>query len=57
MITFKFLRFPFVVCVLHSTNELDTDIILNITNQEHLVFTLLHTALILIRTLQQRGTR
>ena len=42
MITFKFLRFPFVVCVPDTANELVTDIILNITSQEELMFTLLH---------------
>ena len=40
--TFKFLKFPFVVCIPHTVNELATDIILNITNQEHLMLTLLH---------------
>ena len=42
MITFKFLRFPLVVCIPHTVNELVTDIILNITSQEHLMLTLLH---------------
>ena len=43
MITFKFLRFPFVMCVPHTVNELVTDIILNITSrQEDLMLTLLH---------------
>ena len=42
MITFKFLRFPFVVCVPHTINELVIDIILNITSQEDLMLTLLH---------------
>ena len=42
MITFKFLRFLFVVFVLHTVNELVTDIILNITSQEDLMLTLLH---------------
>ena len=41
MITFKFLKFPFVVCVPHTVNELITDIILNITSHEHLMLTLL----------------
>ena len=41
MITFKFLRFPFVVCVPHTVNELVTDIILNITSQEDLILTLI----------------
>ena len=40
MISFKFVRFTFVVYVSHSV--LVTDIILNITSQEHLTFTLLH---------------
>ena len=40
--TFKFLRFPFVVFVPHTVNELVTDIILNITSQEDLMLTLLH---------------
>ena len=35
MITFKILRFSFVVCVSHTINELVTDIILIITSQEH----------------------
>ena len=48
MITFKFLRFPFVVCIPHTVNELVTDIILvNITSQEHLLLTLLHIGSIL----------
>ena len=42
MITFKILRFPFVVCVSHTVNELVTDIILIITSQEDLILTLLH---------------
>ena len=42
MITFKFLGFPFVVCVPHTVNELVTDIILNITSQEDLMLTLLY---------------
>ena len=42
MITFKFLRFPFAVCVPHNVNELVTDIILNITSKEDLMLTLLH---------------
>ena len=42
MITFKFLRFPFVVCVPHTIIERVTDIILNITSQEDLMLTLLH---------------
>ena len=36
------MRFPFVVCVPHTVNELVTDIILNITSQEDLMLTLLH---------------
>ena len=47
MITFKFLRFPFVVCVPQTIKELDTDIILNITSQEDLMLTLLHIGSIL----------
>ena len=42
MITFTFLRFQFVVCIPYTVNELVTDIILNITSQEHLMLTLLH---------------
>ena len=42
MITFKFLMFPFVVCVPHTVNELVTNIILNITSQEDLMLSLLH---------------
>ena len=42
MITFKFLRFPFLVCVPHTVNELVTYIILNITSQEDLMLILLH---------------
>ena len=45
MITFKFLRFPFVVSIPHTVNELVTDKILNITSQEHLMLTLLHIGL------------
>ena len=47
MITFKFMRFPFVVSIPHTVNEFVTDIILNITSQEHLMLTLLHIGLIL----------
>ena len=42
MITFKFVRFTLVVFVSHSVNVFVTDIILNITSQEHLIFTLFH---------------
>ena len=42
MITFKFLRFPLIVCIPHRVNELVIDIIINITSQEHLMLTLLH---------------
>ena len=42
MITFKFVRFTLVVCASHTANVLVTDIILNITSQEHLILTLLH---------------
>ena len=42
MITVKFLRFPLVVCVPDTVNELVTDIILNITSQDDLMLTLLH---------------
>ena len=42
MITFKFSRISFVVCIPHTVNELVTDIILNIMSQEHLMLTLLH---------------
>ena len=42
MITFKYLRFPFEVCVPHTVKELVTDIILNITSQEDLMLTLFH---------------
>ena len=42
MITFTFLGFPFVECVPYTVNEVVSDIILNITSQEHLMFTLLH---------------
>ena len=42
IVTFRFLRFPFVVYIPHTVNWLVTDIILNITSQEHLMFTLLH---------------
>ena len=42
MIKFKFLGFSFVVYVPHTVNKLVTAIILNITSQEHLMFTLLH---------------
>ena len=47
MINFKFLRFPFVVCVPHTVNERVIDIILNITSQEDLMLTLLHNGSIL----------
>ena len=42
MINFKFVRFTLVVNVSHKVNVLVTDIILNITSQEHLIFTSLH---------------
>ena len=42
MINFKFVRFTLAVYVSHKVNVLVTDIILNITNQEHLIFTSLH---------------
>ena len=42
MITFKFLRFPFVVSIPNTVNEIVTHIILNITSREHLMLTLLH---------------
>ena len=41
----KFLRFPFVVCVPHTVNEIVTDIILNITSQGDLMLTLLRIGL------------
>ena len=42
MINFKFVRFTLVVYVSHKVNVLVTDIILNITRQEHLLFRSLH---------------
>ena len=42
MINFKFVRFTLVVYVSHKVNVLVTDITLNITSQEHLIFTSLH---------------
>ena len=39
MITFKFVRFTFVAYVFHTVDVRVTDIILNITSQEHLTFT------------------
>ena len=36
------MRFPFVVSITHAVNELVTDIILNITSQEHLMLTLFY---------------
>ena len=42
MINFKFVRFTLVVYVSHKVNVLVTDIILNITSQEHWIFILLH---------------
>ena len=49
MINFKFVRFTLVVHFFvyssHEVNVLVTDIILNITSQEHLIFTSLHIAL------------
>ena len=39
MINFKLVRFTLVVYVSHKVNVLVTDIILNITSQEHLIFT------------------
>ena len=44
MINFKFVRYTLVVYVSHKVNVLVTDIILNITSQEHLIFTSLHIA-------------
>ena len=40
-ITFKFARFTFVAYVSQTVSVLVTDIILNITSQEHLKFTYL----------------
>ena len=42
MINFKIVRFTLVVYVSHKVNVLVTDIILNISSQEHLIFTSLH---------------
>ena len=42
MINFKFVRFALVVYVSYEVNVLVIDIILNITSQEHLIFTSLH---------------
>ena len=42
MINFKFVRFTLVVYVSHKVNVFVTYIILNITSQEHLIFTSLH---------------
>ena len=42
MINFKFVRFTLVIYVSHKVNVLVTDMILNITSQEHLIFTSLH---------------
>ena len=42
MITFKFLEFTCEVYVSQSVNVLVTDIILNNTSREHLIFILLH---------------
>ena len=42
MINSKFVRFTLVVYVTHKVNVLVTDIIINITIQEHLIFTSLH---------------
>ena len=39
------MRFTLVVYVSHKVNVLVTDIILNITSQEHLIFTSLHIGL------------
>ena len=47
MITFKFVRFTFVVYVSHTVNLFVTDIILHISSLEHLTFTLLHIGSIL----------
>ena len=40
MITFQLMGFAFVVCIPYTVNELVSDIILNITSQEHLMLTL-----------------
>ena len=42
MINFKCVRFTLVVYVSHKVNVLVTDIFLNITSREHLIFTSLH---------------
>ena len=47
MITLTFVGFVFVAYVSHTVNVLVTDIILNITSQEHLNITLLHIGSIL----------
>ena len=42
MISLKFVRFTLVVYVSHKVNVLATDIILDISSQEYLIFTSLH---------------
>ena len=42
MFSFKFLRFTLVVYVSHTVNVLVNDILLNITSQKKMIFTLLH---------------
>ena len=53
MITFKFVRLTLAVFVSHTVNVLVTDIILDITSQKHLIFTLLHIG---SRLFEQKGT-
>ena len=42
LINSEFVRFTLVVYVSHKVNVLVTNIILNITSQDHLIFTSLH---------------
>ena len=54
MINFKFVRFTLVVYVSHKVDLLVTDIILNITSQEHMIFAPLHIGSRLLKFLSKR---
>ena len=54
MINFKCVRFTLEVYVSHKVNVLVFDIILNITSQEHLIFTSLHIGSRLLNSLAKK---
>ena len=54
MINFKFVRFTLLVYVSHKVNVLVTDIILNITSQEHLIFDIITSVRDYLNSLAKR---